>query len=224
MFAFVKSTCYHGAIHRLDHETDTDPLPGRGTRSLMDLHLLDDLDLMALIARGDANALAELYDRYGRPVYSLALNTVGDRAIAEEITQDVFTRVWQHASRYDPQRAQVHTWISRIARNRSIDATRRQRARGSAIHIPWDDLIADVVSVDDNPEAETLLRARQQRVRQALQALPDAQRQPLALAYFEGLSHREIAERLDQPLGTIKTRIRLAMQKLRTILEEEAGH
>ncbi len=198
------------------------PLPGRSTRSLMDLHLLDDISLLALIARGDANALAELYDRYGRLVYSLALNTVGDRAIAEEVTQDVFTRVWQHASKYDPHRAQVNTWISRIARNRSIDATRRQRARGSHAHIPWDDVISDTITADDDPEAETLMRARQQRVRQALQALPEAQRQPLALAYFEGLSHREIAERLDQPLGTVKTRIRLAMQKLRTMLEEEA--
>ena len=187
----------------------------------MDFRSLDDTVLMAQIARGDASALGELYDRYGRLVYSLALHIVGDHAAAEEITQDVFTRVWQNASRYDAQRAQVNTWISRIARNRSIDVLRRRQARVHHTSIEWGEVAPDAMVADDNPEEETLARLRQQRVQQAIQTLPEAQRQPLALAYFEGLSHREIAERLDQPLGTVKTRIRLALQRLRAILSEE---
>lgn len=187
----------------------------------MDYRSLPDNTLITLIERGETAALGELYDRYGRLVYSLALATVGDRTTAEEITQDVFTRVWQKAEQYNSGRAQVNTWISSIARNRSIDALRRRNVRLDQNSVDWNNVAPDAVVASDNPEKETLAILRHQRVRAALQELPEEQRQALALAYFEGLSQREVAKRLDQPLGTIKTRIRLAMQKLRTILSEE---
>ncbi|NOX63476.1 MAG: sigma-70 family RNA polymerase sigma factor [Chloroflexi bacterium] len=176
-----------------------------------------------MIQRGDAAALAELYDRYARLVYNLALKTVGDSATAEEITQDVFFRIWEKAGQYRAERARVSTWLSSIARNRAIDILRRRNRRGDegANPIDWTDATPEAFLADDDPEREALHALRRERVRAALKRLPETQREVLALAYFEGLSHSEMAERLNLPLGTVKTRVRLAMQKLRVLLVEE---
>lgn len=192
----------------------------------MDYKQLDDQTLIRLIARSQESALSELYGRYSRLVYSMALNAVGEAAIAEEITQDVFIRIWDHAGTYQSEKAKVVTWIASMARYRAIDIIRRQKVRPEGHSLPWD--IGDIEpSVhESNPvdvEDEIELSQKRRLVRQAISLLPEEQRQALAYAYFQGYTHREIAEILGEPLGTVKTRIRLAMQKLRQALEQEEG-
>ncbi len=187
----------------------------------MNYKQLDDQTLLRLIARSQDSALSELYDRYNRLVYSMALNAVGDGALAEEITQDVFVRIWEKAETYRAEQGKVITWMASITRYRAIDVIRRQKVRPEGNQTPWTEAVtADLPdSVDVEDEAE--LAQRRVRVHQAIAQLPAEQRQALAYAYFQGYSHREIAEALNEPVGTIKTRIRLAMQKLRLALSEE---
>ncbi|HKB09450.1 MAG TPA: sigma-70 family RNA polymerase sigma factor [Vicinamibacterales bacterium] len=168
------------------------------------------------MARGDGTALAELYDRYTRPVYSLALRILRDTQDAEDVVQDVFSQAWRQASRYSPTRGAVPAWLLMLARSRAIDRLRARRARPEG---PSDN-VASIHAVDAAPPAEHQLLSAEQiaRVRAALDGLPVLQRVAIELAYFEGLSHVEIADRLEQPLGTVKTRIRLAMGKLRETL------
>jgi RNA polymerase sigma-70 factor (ECF subfamily) len=181
----------------------------------------DDETLIGLVARAHADALSELYDRYSRLVFSLAWNLVGDQATAEEITLDVFTRIWEKAETYRPEQAKVSTWLTSIARYRSIDMLRRRGSRPEQHSVGFAELAPDDMSSADGPEEAAELAMQQQRVRAAIASLPSDQKQVLALAYFKGYSHREIAQALNQPLGTVKTRIRLAMQKLRDLLLEE---
>lgn len=183
---------------------------------------LDDETLIRLIIHSKPEALSALYDRYSRLVFSLALTSVGDQATAEEITQDVFYRIWKKAQTYRADQGKVSTWLVSIARYRAIDVLRRRGVRPEGNSIGWDDLPAGAEPADDaGPEelAERVLA--RQRVRAALASLPEEQRRALALAYYQGLTHSQIAERLNQPLGTVKTRIRLAMQKLRDLLYED---
>ena len=187
----------------------------------MDYSTLDDETLIRLIARSHEDALSELYDRYSRLVFSLALNMVGDRATAEEITLDIFTSVWEKAATYRPEQAKVTTWVTSITRYRSIDVLRRRSSRPEQHSVGWAELTPDTVPSIDGPEEATELGLQRQRVRAAIAELPPNQRQVLTLAYLKGYTHRQIAEALDQPLGTVKTRIRLAMQKLRDVLQEE---
>jgi len=187
----------------------------------VDYSKLNDETLVRLAGREHQDALGELYDRYSRLVFSLALNTVGDHAAAEEITLDVFTRVWERAELYRPDRAKVSTWLTSITRHRSIDVLRRRGSRPEQHSIGWAEVLPDHLPSVDGPEEATELAIQRRRVRAAIAQLPPEQKQVLALAYFKGYSHREIAEALDQPLGTVKTRIRLAMQKLREMLMEE---
>ena len=181
---------------------------------------LNDETLVRLAASAHQDALAELYDRYSRLVFSLALNIVGDRAAAEEITLDVFTRVWQKADTYRPEQAKVTTWLTSIARYRSIDVLRRKGSRPEQHSVGWAEVSPDDMPSTDGPEQATELALERQRVQAAIAELPPDQKQALALAYFVGYTHREIAEALDQPLGTVKTRIRLAMHKLRQMLQD----
>jgi RNA polymerase sigma-70 factor, ECF subfamily len=180
----------------------------------------DDENLMRLINGREEGALSELYDRYGRLVYSIGLNALGDPATAEEITQDVFLRVWDRAETYQAEQGKVVTWLARIARNRAIDLIRRRNVRPEANSVTWDDLPLSNQASENNTEQVVELNQQQERVRWAIAQLPTEQKQALALAYFQGLSHQEIADRLDQPLGTVKTRVRLAMQKLKILLTE----
>lgn len=192
-----------------------------GYNTLVNYASLDDPALIRLVAAADDDALAAIYDRYSRLVFSIALHLVGDPAVAEEVTLDVFTRLWENAEEYDAGRAQLNTWLTAIARNRAIDRLRRRSVRPEGHSTPLDSVDFVLAEPDPGPEEDAARRLQQQRVHAALRQLPDEQRRALALAYLRGLTQREIAERLDLPLGTVKTRIRLAMEKLRFLLREE---
>jgi RNA polymerase sigma-70 factor, ECF subfamily len=171
---------------------------------------------LARMARGEGDAVAELYDRHARPIYSLALRILGDSTEAEDIVQEVFSQAWRQASRYSTSRGAVAAWLLTLARSRAIDRLRARRARAVGVS---DDRVTDQL-VDAGPPVDSLVLSSEQvaRVRAALDELPLLQRAAIELAYFEGLTHAEIADCLEQPLGTVKTRIRLAMLKLRDVL------
>lgn len=185
----------------------------------MSLKQVDDEILIRLISQSDkevsGQALSELYDRYSRLVYSLAYHIVGDGAVAEEIIQDVFVRVWDKANTYRVNEAKVSTWLSSIARNRAIDVLRKQSVRPEHHSIGLDEVSYFELQAQNNPEESTEMSLRREKVHAAIKILPEEQLEALSLSYFYGLSHSQIADILDEPLGTIKTRIRLAMQKLK---------
>ncbi len=187
----------------------------------MDYKKFDDETLIRLIAGSQSDALGELYDRYSRLVFGMARNALGDQGLAEEITQDVFLRIWNKASTYQAVQGKVVSWIAGIARNRAIDVFRHQKSLpdGNSLSLEELPLFDPPDSLNVEQEIESKLKER--RVQQALFQLPIEQREALALAYFRGYTHEEAAEALGQPLGTVKTRIRLGMQKLREILEDE---
>jgi RNA polymerase sigma-70 factor, ECF subfamily len=174
-----------------------------------------DAALLARLASGDMAALSELYDAHGRLVYSLALRVLGDEGDAEDIVQDVFTRAWSHAATFDAARGSVASWLVTMTRTRSIDRLRARRARpeGSAVHDTT--LLAGLAAAGGPVEDRLISEQRAASVREALAALPLVERVALELAYYEGLSQSEIAARLEQPLGTVKTRMRRALLKLR---------
>jgi RNA polymerase sigma-70 factor (ECF subfamily) len=186
-----------------------------------DYSALDDETLVRLIVQTRAEALSELYDRYSRLVFSLALNSVGDPAAAEEITQDVFLRVWQRARQYRADRAKVSTWLASITRHRAIDQLRRRGSRPEQHSVAWAELAPGAGPSVNGPEQVTALATERERVRAAIALLSEEQKQVLVLAYFQGLTQSQIAEALVLPLGTVKTRIRLGMQKLRDMLQED---
>jgi RNA polymerase sigma-70 factor, ECF subfamily len=187
----------------------------------MDYTRLNDETLIRLIAHAQEDALGELYDRYGRLVYSVALNTLGDPPRAEEVTQDVFERVWEKASTYSADEGRVVNWLASIARHRSIDLFRQARSHHENMLISWQEL--DAISQPDghNTEWEAYMVQRQERIRRAVTQLPPEQKLALGMAFFWGYSHQEISEALHEPLGTVKTRIRLAVQKLHDLLQDE---
>jgi RNA polymerase sigma-70 factor (ECF subfamily) len=172
-----------------------------------------DLALIARIKQHDANALAELYDRYGARVYSLACAIVGEEMAAQEVTQDTFIKVWNHPERYRYDDSKFGAWLLMIARHRAIDHLRREKLRsGQAISMD-DDAFPEMPDVTRDAEAKW------QDMRQVLDQLPPEQRDVIVLAYYHGLSQSEIAQHLNWPLGTVKTRLRLGMDKLRAALE-----
>jgi len=179
----------------------------------------DDVSCLQRILSGDQAAAEGLYDRHARPLYSLILRILGDEQEAEDVLQEVFAQAFRQASRYDTRRGPVTAWLLTIARSRAIDRLRARRtrveARGAGIEI-----IDDMPAVQLDAASAMLDEERSRLVREALLGLPLLQRMAIELAYFEGLSHAEIAARLEQPLGTIKTRIRLALLKLRDVLTE----
>jgi RNA polymerase sigma-70 factor (ECF subfamily) len=173
---------------------------------------------LARAAAGDGAALAALYDRHARTVYSIALRIVGDEADAEEVVQDVFAQVWRQASRYDETRGTVEAWLVTMARTRAIDRLRARRARPDSGATRADDASIERAALMVDP-GDALTAARDaQRIRDALHELPLLQRLAIELAYFEGLTQSQIADRLEEPLGTVKTRIRLGLLKLRDAL------
>ncbi|GAB4442299.1 MAG: sigma-70 family RNA polymerase sigma factor [Anaerolineae bacterium] len=182
---------------------------------------LSDETLLLLIARDQTEALSELYRRYNRLIYSLAVAVVSDPHSAEEVTLDVFTRVWQKADTYQPDRAGVRTWLSRITRNLALNVVRRRNVRLDARSLRWADVTPPPIPTEHQPESMAELAQAQARVRAAIRELPPEQQEALALAYFGGYSHQQIADELDYPLGTVKTRIRSAMKKLRHLLQDE---
>jgi RNA polymerase sigma factor (sigma-70 family) len=182
---------------------------------------VNDHSLIQRIASEDQGALSDLYDRYANLVYTIALNTLGDTLSAEEVTQDVFLRVWNKAESYDPSHAKVSTWLCSIARYRAIDLLRSLRVRPEGHSIDTGEAAPRFLVDPSNPELNTQTSLENDRVRKAVASLPNDQQQVLVWAYFRGYKHQEISERLEIPLGTAKTRIRLALQKLRGILKED---
>ena len=189
----------------------------------MDYSNKNDEALIRLAANDDPQALSDLYDRYKALVFSLAINIVGSHETAEDITLDVFTKVWEKAATYQPEKATVKRWISTIARYRSIDVLRRRNAQLDTNNPRWSDFSPDTLPASENPEEVMELALVRRKVSEALSKLPEEQKKPLALAYFMGYSHQQIAEVLNKPLGTIKTRIRLAIQKLQQELNVIEG-
>lgn len=170
------------------------------------------------IAAGDQSALADFYDRHSRLVYSVAFNILGDIHMAEEVVQDVFIQIWKRASSYNPDQGKVLTWLTSVARHRAIDHFRRINVRPEGHAIGWDDCCEDESDDDAVVEAGYLSSEERAVIRRKIASLPLDQKQALSLAYFNGMTQQEIAEYLHQPLGTIKTRIRLGLQKLRSEL------
>jgi RNA polymerase sigma-70 factor, ECF subfamily len=178
------------------------------------------LELNALIqriAQGDTSALGQFYDTTHRQVYGLILRILNEASIAEEVLLDVYTQVWRQADDYDQKRGTPITWLMIIARCRAID--RRRAGRREQEHCAPLELGINEPAAGNNPEEETLASERQRFVRAALAELSPEQREVIELAYYSGLSHNEISERLTQPLGTVKTRIRMGMIKLRELLK-----
>ncbi len=171
-----------------------------------------DRDLIRRVAARDDTALAALYDRYALQVHGLALSILRDPALSEEATHDVFLRLWERPDAYDPARGSFAGWLFRVARNRSIDLLRRRREL--SIGDPDMDHLGWIADPNPNPEEQALSGLRRQEVLNALDALPADQRVLLEMAYYTGLSQREIAEQLERPLGTVKSQIRSAMRRL----------
>lgn len=174
------------------------------------------------MAAGDVDAMEVLYDRYNRAVFSFALRMLGNREQAEELLQEVFMRAWRQARKFSEGRGTYITWLLSITHNMAIDEIRRQNRRPRKAESA--DPVLMLASVrDEKPsvEEQALLGDLRDIMQDAMAQLPDAQRTALELAYFRGMTQREIAEYQDEPLGTIKTRMRLAMRKLREILESQ---
>lgn len=176
----------------------------------------DDVAAVRSMAAGDRDAVASLYDRHARAVFSLALRIVRDQQDAEEVVQEVFAQAWRSAGRFDTGRGAVVAWLLMMTRSRAIDRVRARRGDGK--RVGDDDFLAQMPDVGMAPDLSVLTSERVSHVRAALAALPLMQRMAIEMAFYEGLSHHEVAERLEQPLGTVKTRIRLGLLKLREAL------
>lgn len=181
---------------------------------------LNDAALLARVIHRDESALGSLYDRYGGLVYTIAMRITGDRQTAEEVVQDVFQGIWQTAGTFRPESGNLAGWIVGISRHRAIDAIRSKRERSRL----REQTIEGSVFSDPNgdPEHTAVQTDLRRIVRDALADLPPSQRQAIELAYYGGLTRGEIAERLGEPIGTIKTRLRLGLHKLRDLLRPNA--
>jgi RNA polymerase sigma-70 factor (ECF subfamily) len=178
-------------------------------------HLSDEA-LVALIARGDEGALAELYDRVGRVAYGLAVRVLRDDRLAEDAVQDAFLGVWRTAAGFRAERAKASTWILTLVHRRAVDLVRREERRRTE---PLDDETRDAATTG-SAEESAWLGFERQRVQEALGRLPDTQREAIELAYYGGFSQSELAERLGVPLGTIKSRMFAGLARLRELLDD----
>ena len=179
-------------------------------------HLSDEA-VVALTARSDEAALAELYDRFGGLAFGLALRVLHDRALAEDAVQDAFLAVWRGAAGFSPERARASTWILTLVHRRAVDIVRREQRRRTDT-LPAGDF------GDAGPSAadSAWLRFERERVQSALAQLPDQQREAIELAYYGGFTQTELAERLGEPLGTIKSRMFAGLARLRELLDTPA--
>ena len=177
-----------------------------------DLAHLSDEAVVALVARSDDTALAELYDRFGRVAYGLSLRVLRDEALAQDAVQEAFLTIWRTAARFMPERAKASTWILTLVHRRAVDLVRREeRRRAESLELAPEPFVA---AADD----DAWLRLRRERVQLALRQLSDPQREALELAYYGGFTQSELAERLGQPVGTIKSRMFSGLARLRELL------
>ncbi len=178
---------------------------------------------MEALGRGDIQSLESLYDRYSALVFSVSLRVLHDAHLAEDVTQEVFLRLWRQPASFDPDRGRFISWLMSVTRNRALDELRRLSRRSRSEDVESDDHpIAAVPSSDrlDDPVLGAELAEQREAVRAAMTRLPPEQRRAIELAYFSGLTQVEIADVTGDPLGTVKTRIRLGMRKLRETLAE----
>jgi RNA polymerase sigma-70 factor (ECF subfamily) len=179
----------------------------------------EDVALLARIVDRDERAVEQLYARYSGPLYSLAYQVTGAERFAQDVVQEVFVALWRDAGRFDPAKGAVAPWLFSLARHKAIDLVRREanvRKRTADVDLEFEE-------ADDDVDHEAWVRIRQERVREAIEQLTPAQREALELAFFQGLTHVEVSERLDIPLGTAKTRIRSALLRLRDILGDSVS-
>jgi RNA polymerase sigma-70 factor (ECF subfamily) len=191
------------------------PAGGAMGSSRKELAHLSDEALVALVARSDDLALGELYDRQGRIAFGLALRVLRDRGLAEDTVQEAFLDVWRGAGRFMPERSKASTWILMLVHRRAVDRVRREARRSTE---PLEEAVAE----QPGPTAEDAawLSLERSRVREALKALPDQQREAIELAFYAGFTQSELAERLGVPLGTIKSRMFAGLARLRDLLQE----
>lgn len=179
----------------------------------------DDLTLIAAISQGDSRALEALYDRYSAVVYRMALRIVKNQELAEDIVQEVFWRVWRRSSSFERERGRVAQWLFGVAHNLCIDELRRMRSRPISVYEDVEHPLIQQLPDERTDVASEAWQSEQRRViTDMLDQLPEAQRQAIEMAYFGGMSHQEIATKLNRPLGTIKTRVRLGLHKLKSLL------
>jgi RNA polymerase sigma-70 factor (ECF subfamily) len=186
-----------------------------------DLRSLADEDLMPIVRSGQADAFAVLYERHSAAAFSLAYRMVGTRGVAEDVVQEAFLSIWRSGARYDSARGSVRTWVLGVVHHRGIDALRRafvhERRRAGGEGVP------ETLESGERIDVEVGRRDEAAKVRAALEHLPPEQCQVIELAYFGGFTHTEIAEMLDTPVGTVKGRMRLGLEKLRGRLREEVS-
>ena len=186
--------------------------------AVIDVSADADHNAVARMAAGDQTALGEFYDRHGRAVYSLAVRILRDQRDAEEVVQDVFAQAWRESARYNMRRGSVMAWLMTLTRSRAVDRLRGRRSRPESA--PGADPRAEITDAAALADEQLAWSVRADRVRAALDALPVLQRVAIELAFYEGLTHAEIAARLEEPLGTVKTRIRQGLLKLRERLAD----
>jgi RNA polymerase sigma-70 factor (ECF subfamily) len=183
---------------------------------------VDDLDLIAAISHSNSQALEVLYDRYSAIVYRMALRILKNQELAEDVTQEVFWRVWRRSASFERERGRVAQWLFGIAHNLCIDELRRSRSRPVSVYEDVEHPLIQQLPDSRIDVANAAWHSEQRRfIASALEQLPEAQRQAIELAYFGGMSHQEIADKLDRPLGTIKTRVRLGLHKLKSLLSAQ---
>jgi RNA polymerase sigma-70 factor, ECF subfamily len=178
-----------------------------------DIRDLADEEVMQLVQKGDPRAFELLYDRHGGPAFSLAYRMVGKQAPAEDVVQEAFLSIWRSRLRYDPTRGSVRTWVLGIVHNRGIDALRRSTVHDRRRETL--DVVEERFEARERTDVEVARREEARSVRGALDTLPTEQRQTIELAYFGGFTHNQIAELLDEPIGTVKGRMRLGLDKMR---------
>ena len=197
---------------------DAELLAGRRDRGAGngpdDLARFSDEALLALVSRGEEAALGELYDRYGRIAYGLALRILRDATLAEDAVQEAFLAVWRSAGSFLADRAKASTWILTLVHRRAVDLVRREERRRG------DPLESAEPAAGEATDEQAALRAQRRLVQEALRQLPDEQREALELAYYGGYTQSELAERLGQPLGTIKSRMFTGLRRLRDLLAD----
>jgi RNA polymerase sigma factor (sigma-70 family) len=176
-----------------------------------------DEELVAAVALADEDALGELYDRFGKVAYGLAYKVLQDAALAEDAIQEAFLQIWRGAGSYRPERAKASTWLLTFVHRRAVDLVRREQKRRT---LP---VVGETQAADPGADEEAVQRSGREIVQDALRRLPAEQREPIELAYYGGLTQSELAERLGQPLGTIKSRMFTGLQRLRVLLAE-AGY